>query len=123
MNEDEKLNAFVKAALEEGVAVSPKRLAALEACAAKVVGERGKRGVSRLLPAMAWLVAAAFVVVLAFPVIMMNPKPSAVVSDEPVTSVIALFLEAEGAELDDIALASPAEALMAWQEAPCEEVL
>lgn len=122
MNEDEKLNAFVKAALEEGVAVSPERLAALEACAAKVVGERGKRGVSRLLPAMAWLVAAAFVVVLAFPV-MMNPKPSAVASDEPVTSVIALFLEAEGAELDDIALASPAEALMAWQEAPCEEVL
>lgn len=113
MNEDEKLNGAVKAALEEGVAVGPGVLAAIGAAAAREAKlRRVRRMMCRWAPLS--LVAASFALAVAIGTTLRAQ------GNGEVAEAIGLLRELDGEPAVEPGL-SQGEALLAWQEAPCSE--
>ena len=113
MNEDEKLNEAVKAALEEGVAVRPTVLAAIGAEASREARlRRVRRMMWRWAPVS--LVAASFALMVAIGTTLRSQ------GDGEVAEAIGLLRELDGEPASEPGL-SQGEVLLAWQEAPSSE--
>ena len=127
MNEDRELMDFVKGRLEEGVALSPPRLAEIERAAAAESFAHVAEHRSRRRCTAAMLVAASIAIVFSFAVLHVgsSPKP-----ENTVACVIDLLRTADGAETlaensaeSESGETSVAEMLLAWQDAPYESAI
>ena len=116
VNEDNGFESLVKGAMESGLALDGERVRELERLAEAVARRRRARrkflswGVSTLL-------AASLSVTVAFRVMMTPPAES------PIGEAIGLLCEIDGIEADDVQEVSDGELLLAWQEAPCRDLL
>ena len=127
MNEYRDIEDFVKGRLEDGIALSPPRLAEIERAAtaesfAHVAEHRSRR---RCTAAM--LVAASLAIVFSFAVLHVD---SSTKPENTVACVIDLLRTADGAEtLAETSAESEseetavAEMLLAWQDAPYESAI
>ncbi len=111
MIEDEALNAFLKAKLEEDVTVPPVNLG--------VVG-RWRPRFRRIAPAAA-LAAASLMVVCTFLSWKVEQRSRSNAADICAIRVIDFLEECDGTAVEG-ANESLAERLLAWQDAPYEEV-
>ena len=112
MTEDVKLAEIVRGALEEPVPLAGERLSSLAALAASEVRRRRRvRFVRRGAGLMAAvLVSAVF------------EAPGPVVGSD-VEGVSALLCEMDGLDADGCAGGTTGEALLNWQDAPCQDLL
>ena len=116
MNEDEKLNAVVKAALEDGASVGGLRLATIAGAAEREARRRRTmRLMWRCVPAA--LLAASLALVVAIGTAIRSNHGIEVVE------AIGLLRELDGEPLAEELEMTPGEALLAWQESPCAEVV
>ena len=127
MNEYRDIEDFVKGRLEDGIALSPPRLAEIERAAAAESFANVAEHRSRRRRWTASLVAASFAIVFSFAVLHVDstPKP-----EDTVACVIDLLRTADGAEtLSETSTESEseetavAEMLLAWQDAPYESAI
>ena len=115
VNEDGGFESFVKGAMESGPALDGERVSELERLAEDVARRRRARrkflswGVSTLL-------AASLSVTVAFRVMM--PSAGSSIGD-----AIGLLCEMDGIEADNVQEVSDGDLLLAWQEAPCMDLL
>ncbi len=143
MNEDVKLNDFLKERLEAGVPGEPPRLEAILNAASAAAQARA---VARRRTVRLWggLLAAASLAVLCFfavhfrtsspsasspsqPVLAFSPTPTSSPSDAPspeqtVVNAIDLLSTFDGDELD-VETNSVVEVLLAWQDAPYKDAV
>ena len=127
MNEYRDIEDFVKGRLEEGVALSPPRLAEIERVAAAESFARVAECRSRRRLWAASLVAASIAIVFSFAVLHIDSSPK---PENTVACVIDLLRTADGAETLSEASADSeseetavAEMLLAWQDAPYESAI
>ena len=122
MTEDREFESFVKAALEDGVETDAEKVRALERLA-ELSAPRREAGPRRGLPlwSAASLLAASLAVAVAFRVLLApqdGPPGSSTFED-----TIGLLCELDGIAKEDLAATSDGELLLAWQEAPCVDLL
>lgn len=121
MNEDMSLENVVKAALEADTAMGARRMQALMAAAGREARHRrvrrlfGRWGASALVAAS---LAAVFGVVTPYVGKEAPARPAGDLSE-----AIGLLCELDGVSAESVAAASPGEMLLAWQEAPCADLL
>ena len=117
--EDREIERAVKAALEDGGGVNPEEMRRIIAFAereAKV--RRGRRWLWRgAAPA---LIAAVVSLAAVFPAWLSARSGR---GDETVKGAIELLCEMDGFADSDTGGFTAAELLLAWQEAPCQDVL
>lgn len=117
MTEDVKLAEIVRGALEEPVPLAGERLSSLAALAASEVRRRRRvRFVRRGAGLMAAVLAVAVLLSAVF------EAPGSVVGSD-VEGVIALLCEMDGLDADGCAGGTTGEALLNWQDAPCQDLL
>lgn len=119
-NEDTNLVTAVKEALEEGIPETPDGLRDLLAAAAV---EAKRRRMRRLFsrwgrPA---LLAASLSVSLAFFAVFSGGFKGG--PQDGMTDAIGLLCELDGVEGEGLSAESPGALLLAWQEAPCADLL
>lgn len=115
MNEDERFNEALKAALEDGVQVRPGVLAAVASAAGRAARRRqAVRLMWRWVPAS--LLAASVAIAAAMWAIVWSSG-----SETEVAEAIGLLRALDG-EVGDQVEMSAGEALLAWQEAPCGDI-
>ena len=120
MIEDSALNAFLKRSLEGEVSLSAERLRTLESLAAKTAARRRWR--QRALTWGGPALAASLLACFAFAHVMVAPQASR--PQGGVIEVIQLLAAADGMTTEEaMTETSPADALLAWQEAPCADLL
>ena len=122
MTEDREFESFVKAALEDGVETDAEKIRALEHLA-ELSAPRRETGPRRGLPlwSAASLLAASLAVAVAFRVLLAPQGRSSGAS--AFEDTIGLLCELDGIAKEDLAAASDGELLLAWQEAPCADLL
>ena len=116
VNEDNGFESFVKGAMESGLALDGERVRELERLAEVETRKRRARRKS-LLWGVPTLLAASLAATVAVRVVMM---PSA---GSSVGEAIGLLCEIDGIEADDVQEVSDGALLLAWQEAPCADLL
>jgi len=121
MNEDRALTAAVKSALEEGVAPEAGRIRALLEAAGREARLRRARGLLWRWGVPA-LLAASFALALAIEATFSDGVSHGAAKDG-VTEAICLLCELDGTADDGLSAVSPGERLLAWQEAPCADLL
>ena len=117
--EDVEIERAVKSALEDGVGVSPevmRRIVAFAECEAKV--RRGRRWLWR--GAVPTLLAAAVALAVVFPAWLSAWSGR---EENAVKGAIELLCEMDGLADSDTGDFTTAELLLAWQEAPCRDLL
>ena len=117
--EDVEIERAVKSALEDGVGVSPevmRRIVAFAECEAKV--RRGRRWLLR--GAVPTLLAATVALAVAFPAWLSVQSGR---GEDAVKGAIELLCEMDGVADSDTEGFTTAELLLAWQEAPCRDLL
>ena len=120
MVEDAGLNAFLKRSLEGDSALPAGRLRELEGLAAQIAARRRLRRRVWLWGAPA--LAAGLMICLAFAHVVSSPQITT--TQDGVLEVIQLLAVTDGMTTEEALLeASPADALLAWQEAPCADLL
>lgn len=124
MNEDEIVNNQVKRALEEGFSIHPDVLRSIESVAAREV--RAKRWRRWRLPE-ALLVAASLTVILMWRVVSVSNDQNYLAPSLPddlseVRDAVNLMCAVDGID-EDIASFPADEMLLAWQDAPCADLL
>ena len=116
VNEDNGFASFVKGAMEAGLSFEGARVSELERLARAEARRR-----SSWRKSLSWgisaLLAASLAVTVAVRVVLM---PSA---GSPIGEAIGLLCEMDGIEAGDIQEASDGALLLAWQEAPCVDLL
>ena len=121
MSEDREFGAFVKAALEEGFVLGDGKARALERLAERAVRDR-RRGVRSF--GARWgavpLLAAGLALAVVFRVLVSPPPVS---ESSAVVDAIELLCELEGLANPAVGAKSDGEQLLAWQEAPCADLL
>lgn len=120
MNEDLELESAVRTALEENAGLGEAGLRAVLEAAER---ETKRRRVGRLLwrwaaPA---LLAASCAVALALGSLVWGERPGA--AADGVADAICLLCELDEIPFVDSTDVSPGEMLLAWQEAPCADLL
>ena len=120
MNEDLELESAVRTALEENAGLGEAGLRAVLEAAER---ETKRRRVGRLLwrwaaPA---LLAASCAVALALGALVWGERPGA--AADGVVDAICLLCELDEIPFVDSTDVSPGEMLLAWQEAPCADLL
>ena len=116
VNEDSGFESFVKRAMESGPALDGERVRELERLAEDVARRRRTRRKS-LLWGVSTLLAASLAATVAFRV-MLTPSAGSSVGE-----AIGLLCEIDGIEADDVQEVSDGDLLLAWQEAPCADLL
>lgn len=116
VNEDNGFESFVKGAMESGLALDGERVRELERLA-EAVAQRRRTWRKSLLWGVPTLLAASLVVTVAFRGMMM-PSAGSSIGD-----AIGLLCEMDGIEADDVQEVSDGDLLLAWQEAPCVDLL
>lgn len=120
MIDDSALNAFLKQSLEGDESLSAARLRTLESLAAKTAAQRRWR--QRILAWGGPALAASLLVCFAFAHFMGAPQTSR--PHGGVVEVIQLLAAVDGMTTGEaMTETSPADALLAWQEAPCADLL
>ena len=122
MTEDREFDSLVKAALEGGIETDAGKVRSLERLAELAARER-KAGARREWPlwGVASLLAASLVVAVAFRVLLVSQGRSSGAS--AFEDTIGLLCELDGIAKEDLAATSDGELLLAWQEAPCADLL
>ena len=122
MTEDREFESLVKAALEDGIGTDAGEVRSLERLAELAAQER-KAGTRRGWPLWGTvsLLAASLVVAVAFRVLLVSQGRSSGAS--AFEDTIGLLCELDGIAKEDLAAASDGELLLAWQEAPCADLL
>lgn len=122
MTEDREFESLVKAALEDGIGTDAGEVRSLERLAERTAQER-KAGTRRGWPlwGAASLLAASLAVAVAFRALLAPQDGSSGAS--AFEDAIGLLCELDGIAKEDLAAASDGELLLAWQEAPCADLL
>jgi len=120
MKEDTALTRCIKAAFEEGEGLDAARLDALTRAAEQAVR---RRRVLRLFGrwGSAALVAASIAAALCFHALAPAPAPAR--EADGLSAAIGLLCELDGISAGERATMSTSELLLAWQEAPCADLL
>ena len=122
MTEDRGFESLVKAALEDGIGTDAGEVRSLERLAELAAQER-KAGTRRGWPP--WgavsLLAASLALAVAFRVLLAPQDGSSGAS--AFEDTIGLLCELDGIAKEDLAATSDGELLLAWQEAPCADLL
>ena len=121
MSEDRELESAVRAAMEENLSWPEGRMEAVLVAAEREARRRRVRLLLRRWGAPA-LLAASCAVVLALEALVWGDKPGAAVGDG-VADAIGLLCELDEVSFVDCEDATPGEILLAWQEAPCADLL
>lgn len=116
VNEDGGFESFLKEAMESGLALDGERVRELERLAEAVARSRRTRSRS-LLWGVSTLLAASLAVTVAF-CVMLTPS-----AGPSIGNAIGLLCEMDGIEADDVREVSDGDLLLAWQEAPCVDLL
>ena len=120
MIDDSALNAFLKQSLEGDESLSAAQLRTLESLAAKTAAQRRWR--QRMLAWGGPALAASLLACFAFAHCMGAPQTSR--PHGGVVEVIQLLAAVDGMTTGEaVTESSPADALLAWQEAPCADLL
>lgn len=117
MDGHDDFEVFVKNALEAGATVDAKRLDVIAEIAAHEAVKRRKHRFLMRFGSVS-LAAAVLIFALVLNVTISNRGNTADVSD-----VIGLLCETDGIAEDEIGEASAGEILLAWQDAPCVNLL
>ena len=118
MKDENEFEVFVRSALEEGAEVDAARLRALERLAALTAASRRRRAPWRWgVPLVA---AASLALAVAFAVVFTG---GSLRGGNAVSDAIGLLCELDGIPSGEIAADSAGELLLAWQEAPCADLL
>ena len=121
MTEDVELESFVKAALEDGAGVGREALSALTSAAEREAeARRARRSFFRFGAPV--LLAASLTVALAIRVTVFGLRDGEFGSSE-VKDAIGLLSALDGVETEIPDDATDGERLLAWQEAPCADLL
>ena len=118
MREDLQIEELVKGAMEADVAVSEKTLRALEKAAAREVASRRNLRSTWLKEGL--LVAASLTVVLFFGNVFHQGSASDGMAE--VRDAVGLLCAVDGLD-EDLTSFPPGEMLLAWQDAPCADLL
>ena len=116
VNEDNGFESFVKGAMESGLALDGERVRELERLA-EAAAQRRKGWRKSLSWGVPTLLAASLAATVAFRAMMTPPAES------PIGEAIGLLCEIDGIEADDVQEVSDGDLLLAWQEAPCMDLL
>lgn len=119
-NEDPVLNARIRAAFEEDAGLGAARLRELAAAAEREVRRRHVARRVRRWGAAA-LLAASLVAVFCFRAL--TSAPASTCATDRLDAAIGLLCELDGIALDEQTKHSAGELLLAWQDAPCAELL
>lgn len=120
--EDIEINAAVKAAFEDGASLNAPRVNAIMAIASRQSHQRKvRRGL--LLWGVTSLLAASLAVVVAFQAIVHRGDNVAAGNAEGVKDTIGLLCALDGISAEGLSALSAGELLLAWQEAPCADLL
>ena len=122
MTEDRGFESFLKAALEEGIGTDAGKVRSLERLA-ELAARKRRAGTRRgwTLWGAASLLAATLVVAVTFRVLLApQGGPFGVSAFE---DTIGLLCELDGIAAEDLGALSDGELLLAWQEAPCADLL
>ena len=119
MKEDHEIESLVRASLEENLGLSPDRLRALLATAGR---EAKRRQARRQL--LHWgvpaLLAASVAVALGLQLVFSGRTARRA---DGMVETIGLLCELDGLSPESFAATTPGELLLAWQEAPCADLL
>jgi len=119
MNSDEFVRSLVKSALEDGATLSEQRLQAVLFAASR---EARRRRVRRL--AMRWGASALLAASVAVIAALWARVPTMATGDESrLAEAIGLLREMDGGVGEVQPGATVGEQLLAWQEAPCADLL
>lgn len=119
MNSDEFVESLVKSALEDGTSLSAPRLQAVLSAASREVRRRRVRHLAMRWGAPALLAASVAVIAALWARV-----PTVATGDEScVAEAIGLLRELDGEPGEVLLGATAGEQLLAWQEAPCADLL
>ena len=122
MTEDRGFESFLKAALEEGIGTDAGKVRSLERLA-ELAARKRRAGTRRGWPP--WgavsLLAASLAVAVAFRALLAPQDGFSGAS--AFEDTIGLLCELDGIAKEDLAATSDGELLLAWQEAPCADLL
>ena len=116
VNEYNGFESFVKGAMESGLSLDGERVRELERLA-EAVARRRRTWRKSLLWGIPALLAASLAAAVAFHAMMM-PSAGSSIGD-----AIGLLCEMDGIEAEDAQEVSDWALLLAWQEAPCADLL
>ena len=119
MTEDAALEALVRDAMEEGIGENLGRVRAVEALAAQGVRARRSRRLIWRVGASA-LAAASLMAVAVFRALVPGAEASL---DDGVEDAILVLCAVDGIDGEALASATTGEMLLAWQDAPCADLL
>ena len=116
VNDDNGFESLVRGAMEAGLSFGGGRVGELERLAAAEAQRRKSRR-KFLSWGVPTLLAASLAATVAFRV-MLTPSAGSSVGE-----AIGLLCEIDGIEADDVQEVSDGDLLLAWQEAPCADLL
>ena len=119
MTEDAALEALVRDAMEEGTGENPGRLRAVEALAARGVRARRLRRLIWRVGATV-LAAASLMAVAVFHALVPGAEAS---RGDGVEEAILVLCAVDGIDGESLASATTGEMLLAWQDAPCADLI
>lgn len=115
MKEDESFNSRIRAAMEDGVAVSPQRLGVIVFAAEREAQRRRAWRLVRHWVPVSLLAASVAIAAVVGTMVWGGGGASAT----GVVDAIDLLCELDGVPDEEMVASTPGELLLAWQEEPC----